>query len=96
MKLKASSLSQVAQDVSFIHDLQSHHAREETEMLLLSIPKKLTTSELAACLRVSPQTPIAALSRAGHYLGLRPRKLGNGRLLWDADAVSRLLNGEVL
>ncbi|MBT9520014.1 MAG: DNA-binding protein [Dechloromonas sp.] len=63
---------------------------------MLSIPKKLTTNELAAVLRVSPQTPIAALSRAGHYLGLRPCKLRNGRLLWDADEVSRLLNGEVL
>lgn len=95
MKLKDSFLSHVAQDVSFINDLQSRHPREDSGGAV-SIPKKLTTNELAACLRVSPQTPIAALSRVGHYLGLRPCKLGNGRLLWDADEVNRLLNGEVL
>lgn len=95
MKLKISSLSQVAQDVD-INDLQSRHPREDSEVPVVGIPKKLTTNELAACLRISPQTPIAALSRAGHYLGLRPSKLRNGRLLWDADEVNRLLNGEVL
>jgi hypothetical protein len=60
------------------------------------MPKRLTTIELAVCLRISPKTPIAALSRAGHYLGMVPCKLSNGRLLWDADKVNRLLNGEVL
>ena len=61
-----------------------------------SIPGKISTVELAERLRISHKTPIAALCRKGHYLGLRPLKLSSGRLLWDAEEVSRLLNGEVL
>lgn len=61
-----------------------------------SIPEKFTTAELAAYLRISPKTPIAALCRQGHYLGLIPLKLASGRLLWDAEKVRHLLSGEVL
>jgi len=61
-----------------------------------SVPEKITTAELAAYLRISPKTPIAALCRDGHYLGMIPLKLASGRLLWDADKVRQLLNGEVL
>lgn len=56
---------------------------------------KLTTEELAASLRIVPQTARAALCRNGHYLGLRPVKLPNGKLLWDAAEVERLTAGEV-
>lgn len=56
---------------------------------------KLSTEELAAGVRVKPQTIRAALCRNGHYLGLRPCKLPNGRLLWDAAEVDRLLAGYV-
>lgn len=56
---------------------------------------KLTTEELAAVLRCKPQTPRAALCRQGHYMGMRPVKTPNGRLLWDADEVERLTSGEV-
>lgn len=56
---------------------------------------KLTTEELAAELRIAPQTARAALCRNGHYLGLRPVKLPNGKLLWDAAEVERLTAGEV-
>lgn len=55
----------------------------------------ITTEELAAMLRIVPQTPRAALCRQGHYLGLRPVKLPNGRLLWNAAEVERLTAGEV-
>jgi len=34
----------------------------------------------------------SALCRAGHYLGLVPVKLPNGRMLWDAQSVHLLLN----
>lgn len=57
--------------------------------------KKFTTEELAGLLRVVPQTIRASLCRKSHYLGLRPLKLANGRLLWDAGEVERLTNGEV-
>jgi len=56
---------------------------------------KITTDELAGKVRVVPQTIRAGLCRNGHYLGLKPLKLSTGKLLWDADAIERLLNGEV-
>lgn len=49
-----------------------------------------STEELAGLLRLKPQSLRAALCRDGHYFGLHPRKLPNGRLLWPADAVERL------
>lgn len=57
--------------------------------------KKISTNRLAATLNVKPQTPRAALCRVGHYLGMRPVKLPNGRLLWDEDEAERLASGEV-
>ena len=54
---------------------------------------KITTEELAACLGVEPQTPRASLCRNGHYMGMRPIKLPNGRLLWDAAELAALMNG---
>jgi len=50
----------------------------------------ISTEELADQLRLKPQSLRAALCRDGHYFGLRPRKMPNGRLLWPADAVERL------
>ena len=57
--------------------------------------RKISTEELAARLLVKEQTIRAALCRHGHYLGLRPVKLANRRLLWDAAAVDALTSGEV-
>ena len=59
------------------------------------IGAKFTTEEAAATLRVAPQTPRASLCRLGHWMGMRPVKLPNGRLLWDAAEVQRLASGEV-
>ena len=56
---------------------------------------KLSTEEAAAALRSAPQTPRASLCRLGHWMGMRPVKLPNGRLLWDAAEVQRLASGEV-
>lgn len=56
---------------------------------------KLSTEEAAAKLCAAPQTPRASLCRLGHWLGMRPVKLPNGRLLWDAAEVERLANGGV-
>lgn len=57
--------------------------------------RRLSTEELAATLKVRPQTVRAGLHYNGHYLGLKPTKLPNGRLLWDVSAIEALLNGEV-
>lgn len=56
---------------------------------------KITTEEAATRLRVAKQTPRASLCRLGHWLGMRPVKLPNGRLLWSADEVERLAAGDV-
>jgi hypothetical protein len=56
----------------------------------------LSTTQLANTFHVGEQTPRASLCRKGHWMGMVPVKLPNGRLLWScADAV-RLLAGEVL
>jgi len=56
---------------------------------------KLTTEAMTARFGVAPQTPRASLCRLGHWMGMRPVKLPNGRLLWDAAEVERLTAGEV-
>jgi hypothetical protein len=56
-------------------------------------PAKLTTEELAAALRVKPQTIRAGLCNTGHYCGMRPVKLPNGRLYWDSGELASLMNG---
>lgn len=54
----------------------------------------ISTEEAARRLLVRPATLRFSLCTKGHYFGLRPRKLANGRLLWPADAVERLANPE--
>jgi len=56
---------------------------------------QLTTEAMTAPFGVTPQTPRASLCRLGHWMGMRPGKLPNGRLLWDAAEVERLTAGEV-
>lgn len=52
------------------------------------------TTELAAQrLGIRAQTLRAALSRQGHYFGLRPVKMPNRLLLWPVDAIDRLTHG---
>ena len=53
------------------------------------------TEQAAAALHIKPQTLRAALCRDGYYFGIRPIKLPNRMLAWPADAIERLLNGEV-
>lgn len=55
-----------------------------------SASAKLSTEEAATKLCAAPQTPRASLCRLGHWLGMRPVKLPNGRLLWDAAEVGVL------
>ena len=56
--------------------------------------EKISTEEMAALLRILPQTARAGLCRSGHYLGMRPVKLPNKKLLWDAAEVAMLLSGD--
>jgi hypothetical protein len=54
----------------------------------------LSTEALAKLFLVQPPSIRSAYCRLGHYHGLRPTKLPNGRLLWPADAAARILTGE--
>lgn len=53
----------------------------------------VTTEELAAILAIDPQSIRKRHSLDGSYLGIRPTKLPNRRLLWPVTDVRRLLSG---
>lgn len=55
--------------------------------------KSFTTRDLAALLHVEQATVRRSFCVNGHYLGLRPVKLPNNRLLWPKDETIRLLDG---
>lgn len=57
---------------------------------------KISTEVAAPRLSAKPQTMRAALCREGHYLGMVPVKLPNGRLLWDQDEVDALIAGRAV
>lgn len=75
------------------HTLAPAHQAAVASPALHARPRKLDTTEAADRLRVRPQTLRRALCLNGHYLGLRPTKLPNGRLLWDASAIEALTEG---
>ncbi|MCG5509618.1 monooxygenase [Ectothiorhodospira lacustris] len=54
-------------------------------------PHPLTTPELARAIGMKPDSIRVRLCRTGSFYGLRPGKLPNGRLIWPADSVVRLL-----
>lgn len=54
-----------------------------------------STDELAAAFKVKPHTVRQSYCNKGHYAGIRPVKLPNRFLAWPADAVDRVLSGEV-
>lgn len=51
-----------------------------------------TTREIAEVLRIQPQTIIRGLCINGNYLGMKPKKLPNSRLLWPRSELKKLLN----
>lgn len=60
----------------------------------MKIPQHIKTGELARAFGVLPESVRAAVYRKGSYYGIIPVKGPNGRLLWPADAVDRLLGKE--
>lgn len=56
--------------------------------------RRLTTEQVAEALHVKPATIRSGLHYNGHYLGLKPVKLPNRRLLWDAAQVEAIASGE--
>jgi hypothetical protein len=53
----------------------------------------LTTAEVAQLFLVRANTIRVSLCRCGHYLGIRPRKLGNRRLSWPKSEVLAAVTG---
>ncbi len=56
-------------------------------------PTHYQTSDFARLFGAEIQTPRASYCRKGHWLGIKPVKLPNGRLMWPADAINALLEG---
>lgn len=54
----------------------------------------LTTIQLAQQLHLEPATLRKRYSQEGHYFGVRPRKLRNGRLIWPFDSCERLMGAK--
>jgi len=54
----------------------------------------VSTEELAAILAIEPQSILKSHSKDGSYLGIRPIKLPNRRLMWPVTGVKILLSGE--
>ena len=54
----------------------------------------LTTDQIANLYKVKPTSIRSALSTHGSYFGLIPKKLPNGRLVWDREQVEALLQGK--
>lgn len=55
----------------------------------------IQTAALARQIGYKPASIRTAVWRNGHFQGIKPFRLPNGRLLWPADAVERLTAGEV-
>lgn len=56
--------------------------------------KFYSTEEFARLLRIGPNTIRRGLCVNGHYLGVRPVKLANRRLVWPAGPAEQLLTGD--
>lgn len=57
-------------------------------------PASHIPTEIAApMLGQLPQSARASLCRRGHWLGMKPVKLPNGRLLWPLAEIHALLGG---
>jgi hypothetical protein len=57
----------------------------------MDMQEHLSTTEFAKKTTVKPESVRHSLCVRGHYLGVRPRKLPNGRLLWPRAEVNRVL-----
>jgi predicted DNA-binding transcriptional regulator AlpA len=55
----------------------------------------LTTNKLAEKLGVKPDTLRRALCTNGHYLGIKPVKLPNRRLLWPSRSILRVIDDAI-
>ena len=57
--------------------------------------KSFSTEQLAQLLHVKDGTIRRGLCLNGHYMGIKPVKLPNGRLIWPEEPVMEILKGGV-
>lgn len=56
-------------------------------------PRNYSTRIAAEAVCVVAASMLTSLWRNGHYCGVRPARLPNGRLLWPADEIDALVSG---
>jgi hypothetical protein len=56
-------------------------------------PRNYSSTRAATVLGIRAPSLSTALYRNGHYCGIRPARLPNGRLLWPADQIDQLASG---
>jgi len=59
----------------------------------IKVADPITTREFAKAMGVQTTSIHRALCMAGHYMGVKPVKLPNGRLLWPGERIAEILNG---
>jgi hypothetical protein len=64
-------------------------------MNMIAEKKFINTSQFAELLGVKPDTIRHALCVRGDYMGIRPLKLPNARLMWSAREAERILGDDV-
>lgn len=105
----AEYAAQSAETISAIHALAGQMSSESSvgipapKAMEKSVPRlpmpipanrdHVSTEELAAILAIEPQSIRKRYSLDGSYLGIRPTKLPNRRLLWLVADVKKLLSG---
>ncbi|UQO99566.1 helix-turn-helix domain-containing protein [Burkholderia multivorans] len=78
-----------------VRDRRLHGTPIDGDFTVPRLSPGLTTDELAALLGIQAQSVRKRYCETGSYFGLRPIKLGNRRLRWNASAVEKFLQGEV-
>lgn len=56
----------------------------------------MNTEELAAVLKLKPDSIRKRHQKTGAYYCLRPVKLPNGRLMWPADSIAKLTGADMV
>lgn len=54
----------------------------------------INTEDFSKALGVNPNTVRRGYCIQGHYMGIKPKKMPNRRLLWPVDRVHELMNRE--
>ncbi len=92
-QLSPSQTTPVANNLAVAKAAQQPEILEKL-LSRLEVFNHLTTEQFAELVHVKPETVRSGLCRMGNYLGIRPVKLPNRRLVWPANDVVRVLHGE--